>query len=310
MGLSSLEKQQRKNLQKKLRQTKTLPGAVEAHFTSELASVQIIRLDWQKNLELVADPLDHFQLDLCLSARLRGMRVCFPDRWGELRFERVGELVLIPPGERFIARSDSPDQATNPSHTSTVLRFEPGLVFQWMESRDIDTTQHLMAALDIDNQSIYSLMSRLTQEAMASGAKPSPERLRLLDLIAQQIGIEIKRYYQGHKPVEFKGGLAAWRLRLIDERVHQLREAPSVEELAALCKISPRQLQRGFKVSRGASIGRYVENARIENAKRLLQQGDAIRDVAATLGYSSQSSFSQAFRRATGATPAQFSRMV
>jgi AraC family transcriptional regulator len=110
--------------------------------------------------------------------------------------------------------------------------------------------------------------------------------------------------------MEFKGGLAGWRLRLIDERVQQIGRAPTIAELSELCKISPRQLQRGFRVSRGCSIGHHIEHCRIENAKRLLQRGEAIGNVATALGYASQSSFSFAFRRATGSTPLQFGQLV
>ncbi|MAR91516.1 MAG: hypothetical protein CML06_11645 [Pseudomonadales bacterium] len=96
-----------------------------------------------------------------------------------------------------------------------------------------------------------------------------------------------------------------------DRRTHpQLGAPPSIAELAELCNISTRQLQRGFRVSRGSSIGRYVERCRIENAKRLLQQGTPIHRVAGILGYTSHSSFTSAFRRATGTTPARFRQRV
>ncbi len=139
---------------------------------------------------------------------------------------------------------------------------------------------------------------------------PTAASQKLVELIARQLGIEVGRYFEGRNEYIFKGGLAAWRLRLIDERVQQVGKAPSIAELAALCNISPRQLQRGFRVSRGCTIGRHIEHCRIENAKRLLQRGETIGTVAAALGYASQSSFTYAFRRATGGTPAQFCQLI
>lgn len=296
---------------KPLNQTNHLPASIEAQLESSSASLQIIRIDWREQTELAVEPLDHYQIDFCLSARLQGMSVCYPDHWGLARYERVGELLVIPPGQRLLARCDFPQGHSHHSHSSTVLRLAPHLVSEWLETDAPWSSEQLLAALDIDDQSIYSMMGRLTREALAVANTPAPaSSQRLLQLIAEQLGIEVGRYFMGRNMLEFKGGLAAWRLRLIDERAQQLCKSPSIEELAALCKISARQLQRGFRVSRGCSIGRHIEHCRIENAKRLLQRGETIACVAATLGYASQSSFSYAFRRATGGTPSQFCRLI
>jgi len=301
---------------KRRHRTKSIPAVIEAQVATDVATVQIIRLDWRENTELVIDPLDHFQIDLCLSARLQGMSVCYPQHWGALRFARVGELMLIPPGEKVIARCDFPggagaDGAGHYTHASTVIKLKPALVHEWSNTGTMWGPERLEAALDISDQSIYSLMSRVTREAMnAIQHRPTPASQKLVELIARQLGIEVGRYFESRNEFEFKGGLAAWRLRLIDERAQQIGKAPSIAELAALCKISSRQLQRGFRVSRGCSIGRHIEYSRIENAKRLLQQGEAIGSVAVALGYASQSSFSYAFRRATGGSPAQFCQLI
>jgi AraC-like DNA-binding protein len=73
-----------------------------------------------------------------------------------------------------------------------------------------------------------------------------------------------------------------------------------------LCKLSVRQLTRGFRVSRGCSIGDYVANNRIERAKRLLASAQSIKTIAYSLGFNSSSGFCFAFRRATGMTAGEF----
>lgn len=85
-----------------MRTTKVIPAAIESEIRTDLAIVQVIRLDWREDTALQIDPLEHFQIDLCLSARLQGMRVCYPEQWGPARFERVGELLLIPPANRWL----------------------------------------------------------------------------------------------------------------------------------------------------------------------------------------------------------------
>jgi AraC family transcriptional regulator len=61
---------------------------------------------------------------------------------------------------------------------------------------------------------------------------------------------------------------------------------------------------RLFKQSTGLTPYQYVLQQRIERAKQLLRQGNrAIADVALECGFTSQSNFTRAFRRATGMTP-------
>lgn len=131
-----------------------------------MATVQVIRLDWRENTELVIAPLDYFQIDLCLSARLQGMSVRYPQHWGATRFGRVGELMLIPPGEKVIARCDFPDGAGHYTHASTVIKLAPALVHEWSGPDTAWGAERLEPALDISDQSIYSLMSRVSREAL------------------------------------------------------------------------------------------------------------------------------------------------
>ena len=95
-------------------------------------------------------------------------------------------------------------------------------------------------------------------------------------------------------------------LRLIEERLSEHDKAPSLSDLAELCGLSVRQLTRGFRVSRGCSIGDYLEQRRIESAKRMLMRGEAVKGVAFALGFASPSSFTFAFRRAVGSSPTRF----
>ena len=97
-------------------------------------------------------------------------------------------------------------------------------------------------------------------------------------------------------------------MRLIDECLREMRAAPTLTELASLCQLSVRHLTRGFRTSRGCSIGDYLASNRINHAKALLASGQSVKEVAYTLGFSSPSSFCFAFRSATGVPPREFLR--
>lgn len=82
----------------------------------------------------------------------------------------------------------------------------------------------------------------------------------------------------------------------------------SVEQLAALLGLSAAHFSRAFKATFGASPHAYVTERRLGVACRLLQEdkSTSIADIAAGLGFSSQSHFTDAFRRKLGVTPGRW----
>jgi AraC family transcriptional regulator len=61
----------------------------------------------------------------------------------------------------------------------------------------------------------------------------------------------------------------------------------------------------------GAPPHRYVSRRRLENAKDMIATGRAsLGEIALDSRFSSQSSFTRAFRRATGMTPAEYRRTL
>jgi AraC family transcriptional regulator len=269
---------------------------VEAELRTAVATAQRVHFEMLAGIDHILRDEGVFRLDLCLTPRPPEARACYPDRSGPQRFERIGAMFLLPPGEVMHARSEGGTQ------TSVVCRIAPELISKWLD-RDLPWTEdRLEACLDIQDQSIHCHMMRLTREL----SQPGFASEMLLELIASQLAIELGRYCAPVKGRTTQRGLAAWRLRLIDERVKELGKPPSLAELARLCDVSVRQLSRGFRISRGCSIGHHVEQARIENAKRLLSAGKSVKAVAYSMGFASPSSFSYAFHRVTGYGPAHF----
>ena len=127
----------------------------------------------------------------------------------------------------------------------------------------------------------------------------------MIENLARQLAIEIVRRFKlrDAKPGYLVGGLAPWRMRLIQERVYSDLPVPNLEELANLCDMTVRHLSRAFRTETGLTVGKYVEAAMAERARAMLGNGTPVREVAANLGYATSGSFSCAFRRATGLLP-------
>lgn len=92
--------------------------------------------------------------------------------------------------------------------------------------------------------------------------------------------------------------------RLIIEQ--QLDKPFTIKELSRKVAMNECYLKKGFKALFGKTINDYQQELRISKAKELLQQnGQSVSYVASTLGYSSISHFSTAFKKATGIKPCE-----
>lgn len=89
-----------------------------------------------------------------------------------------------------------------------------------------------------------------------------------------------------------------------------VREELSMHTLAEALHTTPRTLNRRFKEALGCTPRQYVQETRVEGAKRLLETTDLSYDeVVARVGYGDPSSFRRLFERATKVSPSRYRRM-
>ena len=268
---------------------------IEAELIAPTATVQVTRFHTDAGESLLPRDED-CRLDLSLTRRTPNARVSFRDRWSSHRFERPGKIFIVPPGEALRARSDGGRQA------SVVCLLRSDAICRWLE-RDIAWSNRLIeASLDVPGTCIPALLLRLGEEAR----HPGFASVALCEAIAVQVAVELGRYYLGIEDSTSAGGLPPWRLRLIEERLNDGGDAPTLTELAELCGLSTRQLTRGFRKSRGRSIGEYITHRRIETARGMLRGKGSVKTIAYAMGFRSPSSFCHSFRKATGQTPQHY----
>ena len=260
------------------------------------ARLDLIRLDHPGPIENMFRQDDVFWVDLCLTPRRPSASARYIDHWSPFRFAELGAIIALPPGERLHLKS------AGGRHASLICQLQAAQVFARLP-RDFEwTDRRREACLLVANETIRALLLRLAQELR----QPRLASDALCEAIVAQLSIELARHLVAVREPTEKGGLAAWRLRAIDARIAEPGNPPCLEELAALCRISIRHLSRGFRTSRGCSIGDYLAQSRIEAAKRRLAGDESIKLIASSMGFSSQSNFTSAFRRATGVTPSDF----
>ena len=95
--------------------------------------------------------------------------------------------------------------------------------------------------------------------------------------------------------------------KCIDYIYEHLREALTVNALAAYCNISPSYLSRLFYSETGTHLKTFVLSAKIDTAQNLLKYSSlSSSDISVALGFSSQSAFIHTFRKITGTTPKSY----
>ncbi len=125
--------------------------------------------------------------------------------------------------------------------------------------------------------------------------------------LATALGVHLTREYAGrsgpHKPV---ARLSDDEMARLDRHIACYLDTPlTLDDLASVVGRSRFHFARLFKASTGVTPHQYVVRRRVERARELLRAGGGIADVAAAVGFASQSHLHAHVRRAFGCTPGQ-----
>jgi AraC family transcriptional regulator len=161
----------------------------------------------------------------------------------------------------------------------------------------------LRALLDIRDDNLRALM-RIAHRELADETEPSPD---VLGPLAQLLVAGLRRFTGRHPASHAPGRLAAWQYRRIRERLATDQPLPAPADLADLCGISARHLDRQFLALTGSTVAEYIDRFWLDRAKAMLERGgESIKAIAFACGFAHANSFARAFRRATGASPSAY----
>jgi transcriptional regulator GlxA family with amidase domain len=143
-----------------------------------------------------------------------------------------------------------------------------------------------------------------------------------LALVAEDLGQDVAREVARRLVmyVQRPGGQAQFSAQLSAQRAARdpLRELQgwigehpaedhAVERLAARVAMSPRHFARVFRAEVGCPPAAYVEQVRVEVARRLLETTSlSVEEVAATAGFGTTETLRRAFARRVGASPSDY----
>ncbi len=242
------------------------------------------------------------------------IRVCLPD---DTLPEDEGKLYLFPIEEhRFCLQLCylRYDDASSTNATVSTLRFLPSFFDQYPPEMLVAGQPFMFQQITEQQFPVSAhVQSLLAQLEKASGANPlllslqqTETALHLLRSALASLSVPVTDSqvpacrFLAHDSEREK--ILAARL-IIEQHIDQPH---TIRELSRKVAMNECYLKKGFKALFGKTIHEYQQELRIAKAKELLQvQGLSVTDVANTLGYSSISHFSTAFKRVTGLKPCE-----
>ena len=148
----------------------------------------------------------------------------------------------------------------------------------------------------------HDLALHLIQRYVGPTAAQAMARLLMLQWHA-----EGQAPYIGFSPAMDHGDAIVRRLQ--DWLRDHYRVANPVEEIVRLSGLPARSVQRRFRNATGYAPVTYVQNLRIEAARRALERTDRpVEDVSIEAGYENTAFFRRLFKRATRMTPGAYRR--
>ena len=120
----------------------------------------------------------------------------------------------------------------------------------------------------------------------------------------KEIAMEYARMVRDSKDINARSAL----VRKIDHVIQEhLSERLTPTRIAEELEMNLSYLCREFKKNTGKTIGEYINERKIREAKRLLRTSDrSLMEIADLLGFSSQSYFHRVFKRMEGVTPTEY----
>ncbi|WP_156289542.1 AraC family transcriptional regulator [Oceanobacillus salinisoli] len=217
---------------------------------------------------------------------------------GETQFGMKNNLVIINPEEvhtGYAAKTDG--------YTYRMIYPEKQLIEKLLGiENQTDKSQLFFKQVIITNREIVHLFLDLhyALEYSYSELEQKEKFFLFFNVLLQRFAEKSLRHVKGYT-------LPQQRIQLVKDYIHEYYyENITLSNLSELIGLSEYQFARTFTKQCGISPHVYLNKIRIENAKKLLEKGSNISEIAIDVGFVDQSHFSRRFKKALGVTPRQY----
>jgi AraC-like DNA-binding protein len=304
-----------------------LDGAL--FFNAELSSPWCLREPSSEEIALYLSPgggrviLYHFVIEGQLYARLPG----------QTRVELCpGDIVVFPHGDQHFLSNGLPEKPVdalktfgrNLSEGLKLARFGGGgevtrlvcgyLVCEPRLSDIVSSGLPKMLKISLADEPSGRWLTDSIRHLVDDGTSADAGSGLVMTKLSEVLFMETLRRYINELPPDQNGWMAGARDPVVGQALALLHSDPShewnVASLARQVGVSRTRLAERFRRLLGDSPMAYLAKWRLKlGAEELLSTDESVAEVAAVVGYGSESSFNRAFRREFGHPPAQFRRM-
>ncbi len=151
---------------------------------------------------------------------------------------------------------------------------------------------------------LNAISSDIIRTKMMNGLRIAYIRARCTELVCLALDHILQPSNTTLTPVKLSASDIAAIEHARDILIHDYASPPSVKDLSLKIGINRNKLYYGFRAIVGRSITDFVQEQRLEEGKRLLQETDLpVSEVAARVGFRHQCNFSTAMKKRYGLTP-------
>jgi AraC-like DNA-binding protein len=228
----------------------------------------------------------------------------------------AGSFLFLPP---FTPHTFISDNDLSAAHVAVHFDFCPGIL-RWPENGEEMRPYEVMFPAGLTPPRMTSFApghwaERALRDVVASFANAAADPLSGLDATMQLCSVIVQMLRWGRSRTEPLSGLANAAFQVNRRRIAaaldyiaaHLAEPITADTLAGIAGISRSRFVSVFREFTGLSPQQFVQNRRIDEARRLLANPAlSIKQVAALTGFEDSFYFSRVFRKVDGLSPTQF----
>ena len=169
---------------------------------------------------------------------------------------------------------------------------------------------HNVTPLLVERDVVIQHLAQAVEQAVCENVSNSDH---FIDPIARALADRVSALSRSSEPWQVQtAGLPDYELRRLNDFIEDNLEGEiTLAAMASACGIGTKSFVRAFAATTGKSPYQYVIAARVERAKRLIEQDqEGLAEIALRCGFSHQEHLTRAFRRLTGQTPGRYRRSV
>lgn len=251
----------------------------------------------------------HPEYDILLSLKDHAGEYLSGDHIGRLA---RGTLFMNGPNIPHVLHSGKPDDADPLRPSLAVIQFSrESLGEELLRKQEMQPVREFLEAAERGFE-FHGATARSAAEMILAmeGQTPFERFLQLLRLLKHFAASEEKRPLASPA---FSPSLKARDISRLDGVLGWLRrhktETVTLDQAAAVAKMSPKSFCRFFKANTGKTLVEYVNELRIGEACRQLLETDLpVSEIALECGFNNLSNFNRRFRELKGSTPREYRR--